>query len=68
MHKVKLTRRIAAATVSLALAAGIFAAAPLSADAAKARPAKSNWRYVAEADANGVSYTPIVAESYANGV
>jgi uncharacterized cupredoxin-like copper-binding protein len=35
MHKPKLTRRLVAATASVALAAGIFAAAPLSADAAK---------------------------------
>ena len=35
MHKPKFTRRLVAATASVALAAGIFAAAPLSADAAK---------------------------------
>jgi hypothetical protein len=35
MQKPKFTRRLVAATASVALAAGIFAAAPLSADAAK---------------------------------
>ena len=35
MHKPKLTRRLVAATASVALAAGVFAVAPLSADAAK---------------------------------
>ncbi|HET9648039.1 MAG TPA: hypothetical protein VFP34_07385 [Microlunatus sp.] len=41
MNKSKLTRRIVAATASAALAVGIFAAAPLSADAAK----KTNYSF-----------------------
>ncbi len=51
MNKVKLTRRVAAAAVSLALAGGAFAVAPLSADAAK----KSNYQ-VSAIDSVDTSY------------
>lgn len=65
MKKVKFTRRVAAAAVSLALAGGIAAAAPLSADAAQLKP-RSNWTYSA-IEANGVSYTSEESAT-ANGV
>jgi hypothetical protein len=67
MNKAKLTRKVAAVAASAALAVGIFAAAPLSADAANRR---SNWSHSASYTANGVSHstTWVSALDIANGV
>lgn len=66
MNKAKLTRKVAAVAASAALAVGIFAAAPLSADAANR---KSNWSHSTSYIANGVSHSANRVGAFdANGV
>jgi hypothetical protein len=68
MNKANLTRKVAAVAASAALAVGVFAAAPLSADAASTAR-KSNWSHSTAYVANGVSHTAQrVTPSDANGV
>jgi hypothetical protein len=65
MHKPKFTRRLVAATASVALAAGIFAAAPLSADAAK----KTNYTITRSSDAPLLQAADdVVSYGFVNGI
>jgi hypothetical protein len=65
MHKPKLTRRLVAATASVALAAGIFAAAPLSADAAK----KTNYTITKASNAPMLQIADdVVSSAFVNGI
>jgi hypothetical protein len=64
MQKSKLTRRIVAATASVALAAGIFAAAPLSADAAK----KTNYSIAKSAKLQKAADSDVTSSWFVNGI
>ena len=65
MHKPKLTRRLVAATASVALAAGVFAVAPLSADAAK----KTNYTITKAWKAPVIQIADeVVSYNFVNGV